>query len=81
MRKIALSILMALMTWCFVNFGVVADETQKATELNIFTGVFPNIHFSLSFRVISIPGILCLSSTNPTILALYIFFNSRFPPM
>jgi len=48
---------------------------------NIFTDEFPKIHFSLSLRVISIPGILCLSPAKPTTLALYNFFNSIFPPM
>ena len=40
MRKIALNILITLLTWCFVNFGSIADETPKETEINIFTGMF-----------------------------------------
>ena len=40
MRKIALNILIALLTWCFANFGSIADETPKETEINVFTGMF-----------------------------------------
>ena len=42
MRKIASSILIVLVTWCCVNFGVIADETakEKETELNFFAGMF-----------------------------------------
>ena len=40
MRKIALTILTALLTLCFTNFGSVADDTSNETELNIFTGMF-----------------------------------------
>jgi len=40
MRKIALNILITLLTWCFVNFGSIADEPPKETEINIFTGMF-----------------------------------------
>ena len=40
MRKIALTILTALLTLCFINFGSIADDNSNETELNIFTGVF-----------------------------------------
>ena len=40
MRKIALNILIALLTWCFVTFGSIADETPEETEINVFTGMF-----------------------------------------
>ena len=46
MRKIASSVLIALLTLCFVNFGSVADDALKKTEnsneteLNFFTGMF-----------------------------------------
>ena len=43
---------------------------------NIFTFELPKVHSSLSLSVISIPGILCLSSKKPTILA----FQQKFPP-
>ena len=40
MRKIALTILTALLTLCFINFGSIADDNSNETELNIFTGMF-----------------------------------------
>ena len=40
MRKIALTILTALLTLCFINFESIADDNSNETELNIFTGVF-----------------------------------------
>ena len=40
MRKNALNILIAILTWCFVIFGSIADETSKETEINVFTGMF-----------------------------------------
>ena len=46
MRKIASSIVIALLTLCFVNFGSIADdslneaESLNETELNVFTGMF-----------------------------------------
>ena len=46
MRKIASSILIALLTLCFVNFGSIADDnlnktdSSNETELNLFTGTF-----------------------------------------
>ena len=40
MRKIALNILIAFLTLCFVNFGSIADDTSNETELNFFTGMF-----------------------------------------
>ena len=57
----------------FKNVLFLNDD--KTTEIGS-----PNIHFSLFSRVISMPGILCLSSTKPTTFALYNFFNSTFPP-
>ena len=36
MRKIALTILTALLTLCFINFGSIADDNSNETELNIF---------------------------------------------
>jgi len=46
MRKITSSILIALLTLCFVNFGSIADDALNETdnlnetELNFFTGMF-----------------------------------------
>jgi len=46
MRKIASSIVIALLTLCFVNFGSIADDSlnetdsSNETELNFFTGMF-----------------------------------------
>ena len=40
MRKIALTILTALLTLCFINFGSLAEDNSNETELNIFTGMF-----------------------------------------
>ena len=46
MRKITSSILIALLTLCFVNFGSIADDALNETdnlnetELNFFTGIF-----------------------------------------
>ena len=40
MRKIALTILTALLTLCFINFGSIAEDNSNETELNIFTGMF-----------------------------------------
>ena len=46
MRKIASSILIVLLTLCFVNFGSIADDNlnktdrSNETELNFFTGMF-----------------------------------------
>ena len=40
MRKIALTILTALLTLCFINFESIADDNSNETELNIFTGMF-----------------------------------------
>ena len=46
MRKIASSIVIVLLTLCFVNFGSIADDSFKETdslnetELNFFTGMF-----------------------------------------
>ena len=46
MRKIASSIVIALLTLCFVNFESIADdslneaENSNDTELNVFTGMF-----------------------------------------
>ena len=46
MRKIASSIVIALLTLCFVNFGSIADDnlnktdSSNDTELNLFTGTF-----------------------------------------
>ena len=46
MRKIASSIVIALLTLCFVNFGSIADDnlnktdSSNKTELNFFTGMF-----------------------------------------
>ena len=46
MRKITSSILIALLTLCFVNFGSIADDSLNETnnlnetELNFFTGMF-----------------------------------------
>ena len=46
MRKIASSIVSALLTLCFVNFGSIADDnlnktdSSNETELNLFTGTF-----------------------------------------
>ena len=46
MRKIASSIVIALLTLCFVNFGSIADDnlnktdSSNETELNLFTGTF-----------------------------------------
>ena len=46
MRKIVSSIVIALLTLCFVNFGSIADDNSnktdslKETELNFFTGMF-----------------------------------------
>ena len=39
MRKNALNILIAILTWCFVIFGSIADETSKETEINVFKGM------------------------------------------
>jgi len=40
MRKIALTILTALLTLCFINYGSIAEDNSNETELNIFTGMF-----------------------------------------
>ena len=40
MRKIALSVLIALLALCSVNFISFADENFSETELNVFTGMF-----------------------------------------
>ena len=40
MRKIASTILVVLLTLCFLNFGSIADDNSNETELNIFTGMF-----------------------------------------
>ena len=40
MRKIALNILIAFLSLCFVNFASIADDTSNETELNFFTGMF-----------------------------------------
>ena len=40
MRKIALTILTTLLTFCFINFGSIAEDNSNETELNIFTGMF-----------------------------------------
>ena len=46
MRKIASSIVIALLTLCFVNFESIADDglnetdSSNETELNFFTGMF-----------------------------------------
>ena len=46
MRKIASSIVIALLTLCFINFGSIADDnlnktdSSNETELNLFTGTF-----------------------------------------
>ena len=40
MRKIALSILIALLALCSVNFISFADENFSETKLNVFTGMF-----------------------------------------
>jgi len=46
MRKIASSIVITLLTLCFVNFGSIADDglnetvSSNETELNFFTGMF-----------------------------------------
>jgi len=44
MKKFALNILIVLLTWCFVNFQSIADETpgetSKETEINVFAGMF-----------------------------------------
>ena len=38
MRKIALNILIAFLTLCFLNFGSIADDSSNETELNFFAG-------------------------------------------
>ena len=40
MRKIASSIVIALLTLCFVNFESIAEDSLNETELNFFTGMF-----------------------------------------
>ena len=40
MRKIALNILVALLSLCTVNLVSAADDSLNKTELNIFTGMF-----------------------------------------
>ena len=40
MRKIVLTILTTLLTFCFINFGSIAEDNSNETELNIFTGMF-----------------------------------------
>ena len=40
MRKIASSIVIALLTLCFANFGSIAEDSSNETELNFFTGMF-----------------------------------------
>ena len=40
MSKIASSILIVLLTLCFVNLRSIADDSLKETELNFFTGMF-----------------------------------------
>ena len=48
---------------------------------NILINEFPKVHFSLSLRVISIPGILCLSPSKPTLPWHYIFFLTQYFPL
>ena len=40
MRKIVSTILTALVTSCFLNFGSIADDVSNETEVNIFAGMF-----------------------------------------
>ena len=40
MRKIILSIVIALLTVCLVNFVSTADEISNETEFNVFAGMF-----------------------------------------
>ena len=40
MRKIVSTILTALVTSCFLNFGSIADDASNETEVNIFAGMF-----------------------------------------
>jgi len=40
MRKIILSIVIALLAVCSVNFVSTADEISNETEFNVFAGMF-----------------------------------------
>ena len=40
MRKFILNIFSILLTVCFLSLGSFADENQKETEINVFTGMF-----------------------------------------
>ena len=40
MRKFILNIFSTLLTVCFLSLGSFADENQKETEINVFTGMF-----------------------------------------
>ena len=40
MRKFILNIFLILLAVCFLSFASFADENQKETEINVFTGMF-----------------------------------------